>query len=460
MQIYNSQTQKKEEFKSIEKNKIKMYVCGPTLYGDIHIGNARPIIFFDVVYRSFKLLGYDVNYVSNITDVDDKIINKALENGILEKELVEENFKEFKKILNKLNLLEVEKRPTVTNYIQEIIKFIDELIEKKFAYIGENGDVYFRTNKIENYGQISGRNIEELKSGTRIDTAVDKEFDKDFVLWKKTKVGIVWDAPFGSGRPGWHSECVVMIRELLGESIDIHGGGVDLKFPHHENENAQNKAMCSKELANFWMHNGFVNIDSQKMSKSLNNFITVKDLLEKYSGNIIRLILLQTNYQKPINLSENFIYQTVKLNQKIQRQIQKISNFNQKIEELNSLSSEKSHEKLLEVDKEIAININDDFNTPNLISIVIKIIKEYQSTNKFNIERQKDFLILMYVLGINSEANIVEETPEEINELILKRQQAKKEKNFELADAIKKQINDLGYEVKDTRNGTEVKKLD
>ncbi len=363
LRIYNNKTKKKEIFKPIKENEISLYVCGPTLYDKIHIGNARPIVFFDVVYRFFKKQNYDIKYVSNITDIDDKIINKAFDNNKTEKEIVDENLVVFKQDLNFLNIKEIDLRPKVTDHIDEIIKFIEDILKKGFAYKADNGDIYFRINKIEEYGKVSNRNIDDLIAGSRIEIDTYKEDSLDFVLWKKTKKGITWDASFGQGRPGWHTECVVLINELLGDKIDIHGGGVDLKFPHHENENAQNCAAHNHDIANYWVHNGFVNINEEKMSKSLGNFITVDDM-KKYHPNIVRLLLLQTNYAQPINLNDEFIDQTIKLNNKIE-------NFS------NTINKNEYSEFInLNLNQDIIDILEDDFNTPNLISYLLKCIKE------------------------------------------------------------------------------------
>lgn len=461
MKIYNSQTKVKEEFQPLIANKVQMYVCGPTLYSDIHIGNARPIVFFDVVNRCFNTLGYDVTYVSNITDIDDKIINKAQVQNISEEELVATNLQEFNAVLKQLNLLEIKKRPQVTEYIKEIIIFIEELISKDYAYIGSLGDIYFRTEKIKEYGEISGRNLEEMLSGTRVEAAKDKEKATDFVLWKKTKVGIVWDAPFGTGRPGWHSECVVMIRELFGNQIDIHGGGVDLKFPHHENENAQNIACSNKGLARTWMHNGFVNVDEQKMSKSLNNFLTVKDLLKEYSPNVLRLVLLQTNYRQPINLNSKFLLETKGLNDKLQNFLTENPKNQKELLRITKMKPLLLNGVLNSCDPQIKASITDDFNTPNLITLIINILKNdnkskgYEVTNTEGVNQ--DFVLILYLLGIKFEPVAEVEIPLEIYKLVESRNQAKKNKDFQLADKIKSEIIEFGYEVKDTRTGTEIK---
>ncbi len=438
LKIYNNKTKKKEIFKPIKENEISLYVCGPTLYDKIHIGNARPIVFFDVVYRFLKKKKYNIKYVSNITDIDDKIINKALSVNKTEKDIVDENLIYFNKDLNFLNIKQIDLRPKVTDHIESIIKFIEELLINDFAYKANNGDIYFKIKKINDYGKIANRNIEDLIAGSRIEIDSYKKNSLDFVLWKNTKEGIVWDAPFGQGRPGWHTECVVLINELLGEKIDIHGGGVDLKFPHHENENAQNCAINNQDIANYWIHNGFVNINNEKMSKSLNNFITVDDM-KKYPTNVIRLLLLQTNYAQPINLNDEFINQTIKLNNKI-------DNFSNEI-------SKELYESTLKNDltKEIIDILDDDFNTPNLISYLLKCIKD---------KNYNDFILIVDLLGLIIKLPISKKELDEVSlELINNIEISLKNKNFEDVDKYKEKLNDLGFDFIQTRSGSIIKKF-
>ncbi len=438
LKIYNNKTKKKEIFKPIKENEISLYVCGPTLYDKIHIGNARPIVFFDVVYRFLKKKKYNIKYVSNITDIDDKIINKALSVNKTEKDIVDENLIYFNKDLDFLNIKQIDLRPKVTDHIESIIKFIEELLINDFAYKANNGDIYFKIKKINDYGKIANRNIEDLIAGSRIEIDSYKKNSLDFVLWKNTKEGIVWDAPFGKGRPGWHTECVVLINELLGEKIDIHGGGVDLKFPHHENENAQNCAINNQDIANYWIHNGFVNINNEKMSKSLNNFITVDDM-KKYPTNVIRLLLLQTNYAQPINLNDEFINQTIKLNNKI-------DNFSNEI-------SKELYESTLKNDltKEIIDILDDDFNTPNLISYLLKCIKD---------KNYNDFILIVDLLGLIIKLPISKKELDEVSlELINNIEISLKNKNFEDVDKYKEKLNDLGFDFIQTRSGSIIKKF-
>ncbi len=437
LKIYNNKTKKKEIFKPIKENEVSLYVCGPTLYDKIHIGNARPIVFFDVVYRFFKKQNINIKYVSNITDIDDKIINKALEMNKTEKDIVDDNLVTFKKDLEFLNIKEIDLRPKVTDHIEEIINFIQNILDKDFAYKADNGDIYFKIEKINDYGKISNRNIEDLIAGSRVDVDTYKRNSLDFVLWKNTKKGITWNAPFGQGRPGWHTECVVLINDLLGDKIDIHGGGVDLKFPHHENENAQNCAINNHDIANYWMHNGFVNINDEKMSKSLGNFITVDDM-KKYHPNIVKLLLLQTNYAQPINLNDEFIDQTIKLNNKI-------DNFS------NNISKEVYKDSLNSSLSQIIIDIlEDDFNTPNLISYLLKCIKE----NNF-----KDFILIIDLLGLTINLPIDKnDLDKEVLTVVEKIEKGIDNKDFDMVDECKKDLDELGFEFIRTRSGSIIKK--
>lgn len=442
MKIYNSLTDKLEEFKSINEREVNMYVCGPTVYSDIHIGNARPIIFFDVVARFLKSLDYKVKYVSNMTDVDDKIIQRAREMGIGEMELVADNINRFLQVLADLNINEYDEQPRVTEYMPKIIDFIAELIELEFAY-EINGDVYFRVGKLNNYGMLSNRQLEDLEAGARIAINDLKEDPNDFTLWKKTDNGINWDSPFSKGRPGWHTECVVMIRSIFNnDTIDIHGGGMDLKFPHHENEIAQSCA-CSTKLANYWMHNGFINVDNTKMSKSIGNVINAKDFVKEYGTNVFRLIMLQTNYRQPINLTESFIEQTKVINAKFERFYQN------KYEEI---------EKSTEVENELVIQakkiMGNDFSTTNLITFMLEQMKNNNDTEVTELFKY----VVIEILGLKFEVES-KEIPVEIQELIEKRNDAKKNRNFVMADEIREEILNKGYVIKDTREGVECKKM-
>lgn len=440
MNIYNNKLRKKIKFEPINNEQVSMYVCGPTPYSDIHIGNARPIVFFDVVYRGLTANGYNVKYVTNITDIDDKIINKAQEMNISEKELVDINVKKFQDIKNQLRVIEPAKVVTVTETMDDIIKYIAKLIELGFAY-EKNNSVYFRVTKVREYGEVSNQVISELEAGARIDIDFEKEYEQDFTLWKETTTGIQWDSPWSKGRPGWHTECVVMINNELGSRIDIHGGGADLKFPHHENENAQSRA-CGNKLANNWMHVGMVNINNTKMSKSLKNEIYPAQILDQYGPNFLRLILLQTNYRQPINFTDEFMSSTQKLTKKVEEYL---TQYQVDTYDLNDPYVKKLNDHIL-----------DDFNTPNVISDYIQMMKSSEVSEKSKGELSA---YVTKVLGLYQVEQSSEQIPESIKELIEQRNVAKSERDFGLADEIRNQILEKGFEITDTREGTQCKKI-
>ncbi len=438
MLIYNSRSGKKEKFKPINPGVVTMYVCGPTLYSQIHIGNARPLIFFDVVARYFTHMGYEVKYVSNITDIDDKIIDRSLELAISEEQLVDDNLVMYNKVRSDLNLIEPLKMPMVTDYINEIIEYIQTLIDNQSAY-SVLGDVYFSVNKIENYGAISNRNLEQLQAGNRTPIDSKKQYEHDFVLWKKTDKGVKWEAPFGAGRPGWHTECVVMINHILGSTIDIHGGGMDLKFPHHENEEAQSLA-CGCHLSNIWMHNGFVNIEDTKMSKSLGNVVYPQAIIDQYGANFLRLLMLKSSYRGPINISDDVKLQVQKDSEKLKRYVKQYG-----------IASSYHQSELITVIEE---EMNNDFNTANSLSKFFKIMASDESA----LDKQNLQTFVYQVFGFVDESEVEEKIPAQIEELINARAQAKKAKDFGLADQIREQIEELGYIIKDTREGVQCHK--
>ena len=393
MKIFNTLSGKTEEFKTIKDGEINMYVCGPTVYSYAHIGNMCPVIIFDMIYRYFKYSGYDVKYASNFTDVDDKIIKAAKAAGITEKELTEKYINIYLEDVKALNCLDIDYRPKVTETMPEIIDYIKTLMDKGYAY--QNGDdVYFRVNKVKDYGKLSKQIVDDLNAGNRIEVSEHKENPYDFVLWKKTKEGITWDSPWGKGRPGWHTECVVMINKLFGNNIDIHGGGIDLKFPHHENEMAQSVAASGTNLANYWMHNGHVMVNGVKMSKSLGNFITAHELLEKYPANVIRLSILKTNYKLPFDFTNQLFKECGTINDKIYNAL-KQANLEIQLQGLNV--------GRLTKDPKINEIMDDDFNTSNLITYLIDLIKELNN----KIRSKEDFteiydkiMLVNYVLGL------------------------------------------------------------
>ena len=477
MKLYNTMTNKIEEFKTIEENKVKMYVCGPTVYNYIHLGNARPIVVFDTLARYFKYKGMEVDYVQNFTDVDDKIINKSIEEGISASEVSEKYIKCFFEDINRLNILDSVKRPKVTENMEEIIEIIQKLIDNGFAY-EKDGDVYFEVKKYKDYGKLSNQKIEELELGARIDVSEIKKNPMDFALWKKKKDGEpFWVSPWGEGRPGWHIECSAMAKKYLGDTFDIHGGGQDLVFPHHENEIAQSKCAYHGNFANYWLHNGFIQINGDKMSKSTGNFFLLREILEKFSGNAVRLFILSTHYRKPINFSFENMEDTKKALQNIVKSMNKFEGIvekykNEKTAEIKNLDFS---QKIDEFDKKFEDAMDEDMNTPQALATIFDQIRE---TNKF-ISVNKDELSKIYseieksyeslkrkignVFGIEIEmensakeedGENMELTKKLIELLIKLRSEARSEKNFKLSDEIRDELKVLGVEIKDNRDGT------
>ena len=477
MKLYNTMTNKIEEFKTIEENKVKMYVCGPTVYNYIHLGNARPIVVFDTLARYFKYKGMEVDYVQNFTDVDDKIINKSIEEGISASEVSEKYIKCFFEDINRLNILESVKRPKVTENMAEIIEIIQKLIDNGFAY-EKDGDVYFEVKKYKDYGKLSNQKIEELELGARIDVSEIKKNPVDFALWKKKKDGEpFWESPWGQGRPGWHIECSAMAKKYLGDTFDIHGGGQDLVFPHHENEIAQSKCAYHGNFANYWLHNGFIQINGDKMSKSLGNFFLLREILEKFSGNVVRLFILSTHYRKPINFSFENMEDTKKTLQNIVKSMNKFEAIigkykNEKTAEITNLDFS---QKIDEFDKKFEEAMDEDMNTPQALATIFDQIRE---TNKFISTNESEFSTIYYeikksydslkqkienVFGIAIEVeNAVKEEDGEnmeltkkLIELLIKlRSEARSEKNFKLSDEIRDELKKLGVEIKDNKDGS------
>ena len=477
MKLYNTMTNKIEEFKTIEENKVKMYVCGPTVYNYIHLGNARPIVVFDTLARYFKYKGMEVDYVQNFTDVDDKIINKSIEEGISASEVSEKYIKCFFEDINRLNILESVKRPKVTENMAEIIEIIQKLIDNGFAY-EKDGDVYFEVKKYKDYGKLSNQKIEELELGARIDVSEIKKNPVDFALWKKKKDGEpFWESPWGQGRPGWHIECSAMAKKYLGDTFDIHGGGQDLVFPHHENEIAQSKCAYHGNFANYWLHNGFIQINGDKMSKSLGNFFLLREILEKFSGNVVRLFILSTHYRKPINFSFENMEDTKKALQNIVKSMNKFEDIVEKYknEKIENIKNSEFSQKIDEFNKKFEDAMDEDMNTPQALATIFDQIRE---TNKFISTNESEFSTIYYeikksyeslkrkignVFGIEIEMenSAKEEDGENMKltkkliELLIKlRSEARSEKNFKLSDEIRDELKVLGVEIKDNRDGT------
>lgn len=440
MKIYNTKTLKKEEFKPITEGEVKMYVCGPTVYDNVHIGNVRPVVVFDTLRRTFEELGYKVKYVSNYTDVDDKIIRRSKELGISEKELTDEMIAAYNDVRHKLNAADLYKTPRVTETMDEIISFIDGLVDKGAAY-EKDGDVYFRTSSVADYGSLSNQNLDDLQVGARIEENDLKESPLDFALWKKTEDGIKWPTRYSIGRPGWHTECVVMINKELGSLIDIHGGGKDLKFPHHENERAQSMAINESELANYWVHSGMIDTNGVKMSKSLGNFITAKDILSKVDPMVLRWFLLATQYRDDVNVSDEIIESSKAELTKI------ITAYKQACVklEVNDIKVDGVDEDAY---KRFMDAMADDLNTPNAYAVIFEIVKNINQlvrVKEINFEalgKEVNTLVrCMNVLGI-----VLPDMTMSLDDKKMYQEwmDAKSVKDFKRADELRAQLSQKG----------------
>ena len=465
MKLYNTLTRKKEEFKPIEDGKVTMYVCGPTVYNYMHVGNARPLVVFDTLRRYFKYVGYEVKYLVNFTDIDDKMIKKAEEENTTVKKIADRFIDEYHIDADGLLLDEAGTiHPRATEHIEEIIDFIQGLIDSGSAY-NVDGNVYFNVSAAKDYGKLSKKNIEELVSGARIEVSKEKKNPMDFALWKKEKKGEPsWESPWGKGRPGWHIECSVMAKEFLGETIDIHAGGEDLQFPHHENEIAQSETLSGKTFANYWLHNAMINVENKKMSKSEFNFFTVREIGEEFDLEILRFFLLSAHYRSPINFSKELLIQA-------KHGLERLYNGKKNLEYLIEKSEEK---ELVEEEEKVFAEIDgfktdfkksmeDDLNTADGIASLFEIVKT--SNTKLNEKSSKKLIKHSYdalmelseVLGILSkEEEILEE---EIVELIEKRSEARKNKDFKLADSIRDKLKGKGIIIEDTKDGVKWKRV-
>ncbi|WP_251865273.1 cysteine--tRNA ligase [Enterococcus malodoratus] len=462
IRIHNTLTREKELFKPIEENKVRMYVCGPTVYNYIHIGNARSSIAFDVIRRYFEYRGYEVNYVSNFTDVDDKIIKAAKELSITAPEVADRFIEAFEEDTAALNVKPATLHPRVINHIPDILAFIDVLIEKGYAYEAQ-GDVYYRTRKFEHYGELSDQSIDELEIGASQRTGAEqaiKEDPLDFALWKSAKPDeISWESPWGAGRPGWHIECSVMATKHLGDTIDIHGGGQDLEFPHHENEIAQSEAKTGKHFANYWMHNGYVTIgeDDTKMSKSLGNFVTVHDLVKEIDPQILRFFMATTQYRRPIRYSEATMKDAQANLQKLRTAFENAT-FRQATAEAELADDQEKRVELQALEARFIEEMDDDFNAANGITVVYELAKwmnNYNEQEKVSAAilsaALKIFTETMTVFGIEFQtAGLLDE---EIDQLIEERNQARKDKNFARSDEIRDQLKEQGIILEDTPQG-------
>ncbi|MCH5257175.1 MAG: cysteine--tRNA ligase [Lachnospiraceae bacterium] len=472
MKIYNTLSKKKEDFEPINPGKVSMYVCGPTVYNLIHIGNARPMIVFDTVRRYMEYKGYDVNYVSNFTDVDDKIIKKANEEGVDSSVISARYIEECKKDMKALNVKTATTHPLATNEIGGMLEMIETLLEKDHAYVASDGTVYFKTRSFKEYGKLSHKNLDDLRGGNRsllVSGEDQKEDALDFVLWKPKKEGEpYWESPWCNGRPGWHIECSVMSKKYLGDEIDIHAGGEDLIFPHHENEIAQSEAANGKQFAKYWMHNGFLNIDNKKMSKSAGNFFTVRDISEKYDLQVLRFFMLSAHYRSPLNFSEELMEAAKNGYERI---VTCVSNLNFLIEKVEKDGGQEdvSVEETAYIEEaktyieKFEEAMNDDFNTADAISSIFELVKftntkaSEKSSKEFLTALKDEIVMLSDICGliVAKEAEILDD---EIEALIQERQDARKAKNFARADEIRDNLLKQGIILEDTREGVKWKR--
>lgn len=460
MRIYNTLSRKKEEFVPLEPGKVRIYACGPTVYNYIHIGNARPICVFDVLRRYLEYRGYEVKFVQNFTDIDDKLIKKANEEGITVAEVAERYIAEYKKDAEGLGVRPANVHPRATEVVDKIIEIVSHLVEKGYAY-ESNGDVYFRVHKFEDYGKLSHMPIEDLEAGSRVDVSEIKEDPLDFALWKAAKPGEpYWESPWGKGRPGWHIECTAMIQKHLGETIDIHCGGQDLTFPHHEDEIAQGECCTGKPYARYWMHNGFINVDNQKMSKSLHNFFTVRDVANLYGYEPIRYFMLTAGYRMPLNY-------TVDLIESCKNSLERLytcrENLDFALSKTDFGTDETLKEKAAEARTKFCTAMDDDLNTPDALAAVFDLVKEINTLSAASSKAALETAAAAFdeitgVLGLLYNRK-KDEVPAEVTALVEKRAAAKKAKDWATADAIRAQLTELGWAVKDTAQGPQLSKL-
>ncbi|MFK9094862.1 cysteine--tRNA ligase [Bacillus salipaludis] len=462
IQIYNTLTRKKEAFVPLEEGKVKMYVCGPTVYNYIHIGNARPAIVFDTVRRYLDYRGFDVQYVSNFTDVDDKLIRAANQLGEDVPTIADRFINAYFEDVSALGCEKADVHPRVMENMDIIIDFISQLIEKGYAYESE-GDVYYRTRSFAEYGKLSHQSIDDLQVGARIEVGDKKEDDLDFALWKAAKKGeIFWESPWGLGRPGWHIECSAMAKKYLGDTIDIHAGGQDLTFPHHENEIAQSEALSGKLFSRYWMHNGYINIDNEKMSKSLGNFVLVHDIIKRHNPQVLRFFMLSVHYRNPINYSEELLESTKAAFERLTTSYQNLKHRKEASTDLTDTNQEWL-DKISALQDQFIEAMDDDFNTALAISVLFELSK---LANYYLLEKNtavevidaftNQFEELFHVLGLTLESE--EMLDEEIDALIEKRNKARKDRNFQLSDQIRDQLKEMNIILEDTAQGTRWKR--
>ena len=459
IKVYNTLNKKKEEFIPLTPGEVKMYVCGPTVYNFFHIGNGRTFIVFDTIRRYFEYRGFKVDFVQNFTDIDDKMIKKANEEGTTVKRIGDTYIKEYYQDADALNIERATVNPRATEFIGEIIKFVKGLVDKGYAY-EVDGDVYFSTKKFEGYGKLSGQNIEDLQSGARISVDERKKDPMDFAIWKAQKPGEpAWNSPWGMGRPGWHIECSCMAKKLLGETIDIHAGGSDLKFPHHENEIAQSEALTGEPFARYWLHSAFVNVNNEKMSKSLNNFFTAREILERYDADVIRFLMLSAHYRQQLNFSEDLLESAKASVERIYNAIGNLENLIDEVSREEMNEEEKAYLESLNKYKEKYIEkMDDDFNTADAITAIFDLIKDTNTNITIDSSKELAQKALELIRELGAPLGMFQKSTkgnleEEIEALIAKRQQARKDRDFALADKIRDELKDRGIVLEDTPQG-------
>lgn len=465
IKVYNTLNKKKEEFIPLTPGEVKMYVCGPTVYNFFHIGNGRTFIVFDTIRRYFEYRGFKVDFVQNFTDIDDKMIKKANEEGTTVKKIGDTYIKEYYQDADALNIERATVNPRATEFIGEIIKFVKGLVDKGYAY-EVDGDVYFSTKKFEGYGKLSGQNIEDLQSGARISVDERKKDPMDFAIWKAQKPGEpAWNSPWGMGRPGWHIECSCMAKKLLGETIDIHAGGSDLKFPHHENEIAQSEALTGEPFARYWLHSAFVNVNNEKMSKSLNNFFTAREILERYDADVIRFLMLSAHYRQQLNFSEDLLESAKASVERIYNAIGNLENLIDEVSREEMNEEEKSYLESLNKYKEKYIEkMDDDFNTADAITAIFDLIKDTNTNITVDSSKELAQKALELIRELGAPLGMFQKSTkgnleEEIEALIAKRQQARKDRDFALADKIRDELKDRGIVLEDTPQGVRWKMI-
>ncbi len=465
IKVYNTLNKKKEEFIPLTPGEVKMYVCGPTVYNFFHIGNGRTFIVFDTIRRYFEYRGFKVDFVQNFTDIDDKMIKKANEEGTTVKKIGDTYIKEYYQDADALNIERATVNPRATEFIGEIIKFVKGLVDKGYAY-EVDGDVYFSTKKFEGYGKLSGQNIEDLQSGARISVDERKKDPMDFAIWKAQKPGEpAWNSPWGMGRPGWHIECSCMAKKLLGETIDIHAGGSDLKFPHHENEIAQSEALTGEPFARYWLHSAFVNVNNEKMSKSLNNFFTAREILERYDADVIRFLMLSAHYRQQLNFSEDLLESAKASVERIYNAIGNLENLIDEVSREEMNEEEKAYLESLNKYKEKYIEkMDDDFNTADAITAIFDLIKDTNTNITIDSSKELAQKALELTRELGAPLGMFQKSTkgnleEEIEALIAKRQQARKDRDFALADKIRDELKDRGIVLEDTPQGVRWKMI-